>query len=255
MVAPDGSVYVLLGCGRQVVSWTAGSQRWADFGGMLRQGEAAVTAAAREACEESLGLLWSSPEALASQLERDDFLLRVELLDGSGLVWVLRVDWTPDLPYRFEQTRAVLSAMSKICRGIPLATQEQYLMVHYNWFRADARLRRLLDHPAVVKKRELVTGPVIDRARKAMRQQLHMHEPHHPPLPGKPVLALVVEDVDTAFLEKTHVALFSVPQLQQLLTLGLAAHDGVRVSLMDSMKPVLSEVLCFLGFLQGSCAF
>lgn len=119
-----GEVYFLLGKERNCPSWRYGSDRWSDFAGSCKDGEAPEQTAAREFVEETMGVVPSAGGVadLALALERGEHSLKVVVTIESGeheskhhITYVKRVPWCPQMPEVFEATRSALLRLHEMC--------------------------------------------------------------------------------------------------------------------------------------------
>jgi 8-oxo-dGTP pyrophosphatase MutT (NUDIX family) len=116
-VDDDGNTVVLLGRECFLPEWK-GSCRWSGFEGSRMRGETVVETAAREATEETLGVL---ERDLGELLRRHGYEHRIVLRITSDrhqeryhCMYVIRVPWDPSLPSRFRQVRSNVEYVDRL---------------------------------------------------------------------------------------------------------------------------------------------
>lgn len=133
----DGRVYFLLGREQYIRGWNA-SESYSDFGGGREPGETTRDTAAREAYEESMGILGTT-EQIRKRVERYRHQ-RIVLPDGAGAVYLV--------PYRYFDTtdhfarivRYLKPCMTATCKGelkLPSCPSGHLEKTEIRWVSAD----------------------------------------------------------------------------------------------------------------------
>lgn len=129
---PAGEVYFVLGKERDCPDWRYGSNRWSDFAGAGKDGEAPEVTAAREFVEETLAVVpWGGEGdatsvgaalALEGGLSSERYALKVVVTIHSSdhppknhVTYVCRIPWCPEAPVAFERTRSQLRELQAAC--------------------------------------------------------------------------------------------------------------------------------------------
>lgn len=187
MVDPDcRGIYFLLGKNKYVDSWSDGSLKWGEFGGIGHPFETCVfRVAAREWLEETLACVkvhaWdniphTNAVGFTKALRDMQFLFRVDC--GSKTLFVQQIPWDPTVVTRFALTRR---ALLHVQNDKVLSHSERQLLRH---------------HPAlsVIGRRRLFH----DQRHKQMRWRYRIDHPI----------------VSPEFLEKQEIGLWSLPQIK-----------------------------------------
>lgn len=239
-----GRIYFWLGRERKVLAWSAGSSRWSDFGGGRARGDAdAAATAAREFVQETAGCvryfasdaptLRTTWEDIAASLRRGEYVLKLEtaLSDAAPLrlfvTFVVQVPWDPRAIMRFAHCRALLSGLHKRLLRLPLEAHESDALEPPDATQRAARERWVLYHPAVRKRTRPVPRAMLGGGSSSGMERVP-----------------VVDSVNTDYLEKDVLELWSVPQLRRGLQYDgiLSNRDGSVESLRPCFITVLSEV-------------
>lgn len=235
MVDPKfNCVYVLLGRSRAVGDWIEGSLLWSEFGGTCKAHESPETTAAREVCEESLGLLLSPADAgvCAKALADGQFVLRVEI---DNQVWfIVRFAWNPMISFLFSNQRKQLSLLAKLSRGLPMTQAERLLACRMKWLQpgADPKLQALLNHPALHTRRARVPASVVQIASDRLSDELCSKR--RSVSNTAPLSVVIVDGVSSSWMEKDQLQLFSIQQLGLLLQ-----QKSLHATLLEVMPVVL----------------
>ena len=236
MVHPGTQLpYVLLGRGRRVESWVEGSMLWSDFGGISRGGEPEELTAARELMEETLGILIKPEDRdiFAQSLLDESYILRLQ--DSMSIMYLVRFEWNPSIPFLFDALYRKLLAISHICRGIPLSQQERLLMARVAWLKG---AEAVFHHPSIEKRHHTLPRSVLQNAQDALCAEIRTSAVTVSP--GKPVRTLIVDGVSSAWMEKDRIDLFS---LNQLRCAYMSCPAGKSIELHASFAAVLSKAI------------
>jgi hypothetical protein len=245
MIDPvHGVPFFVLGRSRPVDSWVEGSFLWGDFGGVPHPRESPEVCAARELVEESCGVIVRpvDTELFARALCDEQFVMRYE--DERAVVFVVRFDWKPGLPYEFNKLFVQLRALSRVARGVPLSAAERLLLCRFRWLQSqsDSGLQALLGHPAVMKRRQLLPFSAIEKASHSLSDALG--SAHRNMDIQMPVSCLVVDGIRPTWLEKDRLELFSIQQVQQVLRpSGLTCAQGQTLEFSPELLSILRAVL------------
>lgn len=235
--------YFVLGRNRVVHDWSDGSATWSDFGGQCNEDEEREQCAARELVEESLETILKLSDAVlfAQALREDVYMLCLET--ESALVYLVRFQWNPACSYEFSSFRSVLSCLYKLHRRYPLSKEESNKMLRYGWFdKRKKKLEALLQHPALTVHQTTLRDREILAAQQTLGELLGRRVSTSPRVADSVQQCFVIRDVNSAWLEKDKLQLFSVEQLRAMLSHRTA--DLVQ----ESFRPVLAKVLTTLCF-------
>jgi len=202
----DGCSFLLLGRSRNMKSWIEGSSLWSDFGGNVK--EEVEECAARELYEETLGVLISKDDIsiLSQSLKDEQYIIRV---DNTFLV---KFNWNPAVLFDFSKIHFQMKCFEKVLGGFPLTSAQRLEMCKFKWMqgRTDARLKKLLEHGAIMKETRFLPISVIQNANDALNSTIHASNTK---LQGAPASCTIIKGVKPQFLEKDVLELFSLEQL------------------------------------------
>lgn len=245
MVHPTAGVYVLLARSR-AGEWD-GASKWGDFGGSSQEGEEPEDTAAREVAEESVETLvkWHERHIFRQSLLDKQYVLKHE--SQFNTTYIVRFAWDPSKVYEFSLMRKVLAGLQKLARGLELGRADRETLCKYRWFCRDTRLTRILQHPAVHSRAAPLPPSEIAAAQHRLATALGLRSV----TPSRADKAIVVTSVDSAWLEKDKLQLFSLEQVRAMLCGGGSYCRGAACSeLDDAVKPalrLLSRVMRFYG--------
>ena len=128
----EGRVLFLLAKERYVPHWR-GSSRWSGFEGGVKPDEDAVENAVREFCEESICIMNVDARALKTDIQNNDYAMRVNIVTESRKVscptpslhatFVKQFPYDPDIPLQFEKRRKDLMALQQVSESLDVFTR------------------------------------------------------------------------------------------------------------------------------------
>jgi hypothetical protein len=213
-------------------SWIEGSALWSDFGGKVK--EEVEECAARELYEETLGVLISKDDIpiLAQSLKDEQYIFRVEN------TFLVKFDWKPSVLFEYSKIHFQIKSFEKILAGYPLSAAQRVEMCKYNWMqgRNDARLKKILEHGAIVKETRYMPVSVIEQANNNLNFIICATPAK---LSGAPTNCTIIKGVKPQFLEKDVLELFSLEQLWCSLKSGGLCVKGQSIQLSSDFSQFL----------------
>lgn len=245
-----GEIYFLLGREQHVPGWR-GSSKVSAFEGGHKGGETIERNAVREFAEESMLLLLtheSELDDLERQLARGDYAMKIGVFsqqrDEQHWTYVKRFPWPGNAPLdaafarRREALREVQGALARSAAAV-VPPEGRYPFLRrgdrVEWGAAagptplaDARVARRADHFVTIEyafahgASRRVTFPrseQMDAYAQSLDDEavLRARVGALPPLLARKAVAGAKPRVSNEWLEKQSVALYSLPQLQQML--------------------------------------
>jgi hypothetical protein len=244
MIHPDSKdLYVLLARNRTAESY-AGSHAWSDFGGQLMRGEVPEACAARELAEESLETLVKYHERHIMQQALEDGEYIYKRQDDESIIWFVRFKWNPAALFEFNSIHKLLSVFSKICKQYQLTTSEKNILKKYRWFCKDSRLVDILQHPAILSKKQKINSETIAKAQTKFASELNINISI-----SNSTEAIVISEIKSEWLEKDLLQLFSIPQLCAMLCQGSAScSKGICAQLDLKIIPIITQFIRLVRF-------
>lgn len=255
MMDPEfGVPFFLVGRSRPVDSWKEGSLLWSDFGGTCRADEPVEGTAARELVEELSGTLIGPSDVSMFARSLRDRLFVVQICTADSILFVVRFAWRPSLPFEFSVTHRHLRAFSHVARGVPLTASERLMLCRFRWLHshADPALQRWISHPAVQRRRQILPSSAVQAASDGLSAALRS-APRTLETLG-PSSCLVIDGVQSSWMEKDQVEMFTIQQLQLALkSPGLTCSQGQTMEFAPSFLRDLRTLIKTMLTGQFAC--